>query len=189
FFLRKTPMAGTFSKIAQTSKRIMLVAALAVFYFVLAKLGLMLAYVHPSATAVWPPAGFTLAAFLVFGYRVCPGIFFGAFFSNLTTAGSLVTSIGIGIGNTLEGLIGAVLVDRFANGRNAFDRVRDIFKFTVLSAIISTMVSATFGVTCLSLAGFANWTDYGTIWLTWWLGDLTGDLLVAPLLVPRDARS
>ena len=78
-------------------------AGLAVVYFAAAKLGLRLAFVNPSATAVWPPTGIALAAFLIFGARVGPAIFVGAFLANLTTAGSIATSIGIALGNTLEG--------------------------------------------------------------------------------------
>src|SRR2546426_5632305 len=102
---------------------------LAVVYFCAAKLGLRLAYVHPSATAVWPPTGITLAAFLILGYRVWPGILLGAFLVNVTTAGSFGTSVGIATGNTLEGLCGAYLVNRFAGGRNVFDRPENIFRF------------------------------------------------------------
>src|SRR6058998_888460 len=90
------------------------VAGLAAVYLLAAKLGLMLAFVHASATAVWPPTGIALAAFLVFGYRVWPGIFAGAYLANITTAGTVATSLGIAAGNTLEGLIGAYLVNRFA---------------------------------------------------------------------------
>src|SRR6266849_5275300 len=91
---------------------------LTVVYVVAGKLGLMLAFVHASATAVWPPTGIALAAFLVFGYRVWPGVLVGAFLANITTAGSAATSVGIAAGNTLEGLVGAYLVNRFAGGRN-----------------------------------------------------------------------
>src|SRR5437016_12610359 len=86
------------------------VAGLAAVYLLAAKLGLMLAFVHASATAVWPPTGIALAAFLVFGYRVWPGIFAGAYLANITTAGTVATSLGIAAGNTLEGLTGAYLV-------------------------------------------------------------------------------
>jgi diguanylate cyclase (GGDEF)-like protein len=165
-----------------------MLATLAAVYFVAAKLGLRLAFVHASATPVWPPTGIALAAFLSFGYRVWPGIFLGAFLANVTTAGSVATSIGIGLGNTLEGLVGAYLVNRFANGRAAFDRARDIFLLAALAATLSTMVSATIGVTSLSLGGFARWTDYGSVWLTWWLGDAVGDLVVAPALLLWSAR-
>ncbi|TKS63052.1 MAG: hypothetical protein EWM73_01864 [Nitrospira sp.] len=160
-----------------------IIALLTALYFVAGKLGLSLAFVHANATAVWPPTGLTLAAFLLFGYRVWPGIFLGAYLVNISTAGSIATSLGIAVGNTLEGLVGAYLVTRFANGRNVFDRPHDVFKFAVLAGLGSTMVSATIGVTSLAVAGYADWANYGSIWLTWWLGDAAGDLILAPLLV------
>lgn len=164
-------------------KDLAVLASLVAVYVVAGKLGLRLAFVNASATAVWAPAGIALAAFLTLGYRVWPAILLGAFLVNVTTAGSVVTSICIGAGNTLEGLAGAWLVNKFARGRNAFERAQDIFKFTVLAAIASTMVSATCGVTTLALAGFAAWASYGSIWLTWWLGDAAGDLVVAPFAI------
>jgi signal transduction histidine kinase/integral membrane sensor domain MASE1 len=157
--------------------------ALSAVYFCTGKLGLFLAYLHPSASAVWPPSGIALAALLLWGYRLWPGIFVGAFLVNITTAGSLETTLGIAAGNTLEGLLGAWLINRFAGGPKAFERARNIFRFTALAALVSTAVGATVGVTALSLEGFVQWQQYAAIWLTWWLGDMAGDLLVAPLLV------
>lgn len=156
-------------------------------YFVAGKLGLRLAFAHPNATAVWPPTGLALAAFLILGYRIWPAIFVSAFLVNLTTAGSVASSIGIGIGNTLEGFIGAFLVNRFAGGRDVLNHTENLFRFTVV-AVLSTTVSATFGVTSLSLAGFANWADFRSIWLTWWQGDLAGDLVVTPVLLTWGVR-
>ena len=152
-------------------------------YFVSAKLGLKLAFVEPSATAVWPPTGITLAALLVLGYRFWPAVFLGAFVANLTTAGNLATSLLIAAGNTLEGLTGAWLVNRFANGRHAFERAQDIFKFVFLAGFLSTAISATLGVTSLSVFGYAPWASFGAVWLTWWAGDMAGALIVAPFLL------
>jgi signal transduction histidine kinase len=160
-----------------------LILILAAFYFAAAKLGLSLAFVHPSATAVWPPAGIALASFLLFGNRIWPAIALGAFLANATTAGSLATSVGIAAGNTLEGLVGAWLVNRFAGGRDALASPNNILNFIAVAAGLSTIVSATIGVTTLSIAGFAPWPDYGAIWTTWWLGDAVGDLLFAPPLL------
>src|ERR1700704_2215191 len=109
-------------------KRLMVLVGLTTAYFVAATLGLRLAYLNPSATAVWPGTGIALAAFLVAGYSVWPAILIGAFLVNVTTAGTFGTSVEIALGNTLEGLLGAYLVNRFANGRSAIDRVQDIFK-------------------------------------------------------------
>jgi diguanylate cyclase (GGDEF)-like protein len=156
---------------------------LAAIYFVAAKLGLRLAFAYPSATPVWPPTGIALAAYLIFGARVWPAIFVGAFFANLTTAGSVATSIGIGAGNTLEGLLASYLVRRFAAGRQAFARPRNAFRFAVLAAAVSPVLSATCGVTSLALGGFAPWAAFGRMWLTWWLGDGAGALVVAPVVL------
>lgn len=160
-----------------------LIAGLAAVYFAAGKLGLSLAFVHASATAVWPPTGIALAAFLFLGPRVWPGVFIGAFLVNLTTAGSALSSAGIAVGNTLEGLLAAYLVERYANGRHAFEHLQDVLRFAVIAALLSPVVSATVGVTSLCLTGYAQWSDFGPIWLTWWLGDAGGALVVAPLLI------
>ena len=162
---------------------LLLLAALAGVYFVAGKLGLKLAFLNASASAVWPCTGIALAAVLILGYRVLPAILIGAFLVNLTTAGSVATSIGIAVGNTLEGVVGCYLVPRFAGGQRAFERAHDIFKFGFLAAVVSTSVSATIGVTSLALGGFAKWAMYGPIWCTWWLGDAVGGLVVTPLLL------
>jgi PAS domain S-box-containing protein len=152
-------------------------------YFVAGKLGLMVAFLHVSASPVWPPTGMALAALLLFGIRFWPAIFVGALLVNVTTAGSVATSLGIATGNTLEGVLGAALVTRFANGRNAFDDARDIFKFAVVAGLLSTTVSATLGVGSLALGGYLPWASFGAIWLTWWLGDVAGAIVVAPVLI------
>jgi signal transduction histidine kinase len=166
-------------------------AALFGVYVVAGKLGLSLAFAHANASPVWPPTGIALAALLTLGYRVWPAIFAGSFCVNITTAGSVATSIGIAGGNTLEALLGAYLVNRYANGSRAFDHSQDVFKFAGFAAILSTMVSATIGVTSLALTGYAAWVDFDQIWLTWWLGDASGALIFTPVLVlwARDWRS
>ncbi|MBI2205982.1 MAG: MASE1 domain-containing protein [Candidatus Rokubacteria bacterium] len=151
-------------------------------YVVAGKLGLSLAFVHASASPVWPPTGIALGALLLTQYRVWPAILLGAFVVNATTAGSLVTSAGIAVGNTLEGLLGAWLVTRYAGGRDAFRRAGDVCRFA-LAGFVSSALSATIGVTTLALGGYASWAGYASIWSTWWLGDVGGALLVAPALV------
>lgn len=157
--------------------------SLATVYILAGKFGLQLAIFHPSATPVWPPTGISLAAFLLLGYWVWPAIFLGAFAVNVTTAGSMVSSLAIATGNTLEGLIGALLVNSLANGRKCFTQQGDTIKFLLLAAVFSTAVSATFGVTSLALGGYADWQRYDEIWITWWLGDVVGALIVTPAIV------
>ena len=164
------------------SRRAATVAVVAAAYYGAGKLGLSLAFVNASATAVWPPTGIALAALLILGNEVWPGVMLGAFLANITTAGTVATSLGIAAGNTVEGLLGAYLVRRLASGTRVFDLPHTIFKFAGLAGI-STMASATIGVNCLALGGLAAWSAFGPTWLTWWLGDTAGALVVAPALI------
>jgi diguanylate cyclase (GGDEF)-like protein len=152
-------------------------------YFASGKLGLALAMVHPSATLVWAPTGIALAACLVLGTWVWPAILVGAFAVNATTAGSAWTSLAIGIGNTLEPLAATELVNRFASGSRSFETVRDVTAYVLCAAVLSPVVAATTGVTALALGGYAAWSSYGSVWFTWWAGDASGALVVAPVIL------
>src|SRR5216683_381747 len=168
---------------SQIIKQILIGLAVCAAYILAGKLSLRLASVHPSATPVWPPTGIAIAALLTFGSSFWPAIFAGAFVVNLTTAGSVLSSLGISAGNTLEAVVACYLVTRFANGRRAFERTWDILRFALYAGILSSAVAATFGVTSLMLGGFASWNKYGLIWRTWWLGDAAGALLFTPFLL------
>ena len=163
--------------------RLLGLLGLAAAYFVAAKLGFLLAFEHPNATAVWAPTGIALAALIGGGRRFWPAVFIGAFAANVTTAVSPAVALGIAAGNTLEALLGAGLVNRFTRGREAFDRPRTVLGFTVLAGLLSTTASATIGVASLYLGGSAPSAHLGPVWLSWWLGDMGGALVIAPLLL------
>ena len=157
--------------------------AVALAYFVLAKLGLMLASINPSASPIWPPSGVALAAVLLGGPRLWPAIFIGAFAANAITAGTLTTSAVIALGNTLEGVIGGYLIQRWSGGSDTFASPVQVAKFVLVSAGPATITSATIGVLTLCLAGFADWHNFTPIWITWWLGDAAGALTVTPVIM------
>jgi PAS domain S-box-containing protein len=158
--------------------------ALACVYFLLAKLGLALASLHPSASPVWPPSGLALGAFLLWGNRVWPAIAIGAFFANATTFGSVASSLAIAAGNTLEAMITAWLLERWSGGSATFETPSGVAKFAGLSIAPGTMIAATIGVGSLALGGHvADTSKVMGIWMTWWLGDLGGQLLVTPVIV------
>jgi PAS domain S-box-containing protein len=162
---------------------IALSAAIAAAYFIAGKLGLGLAFVNASTTAVWPPTGIAIAGFLIFGRRIWPGVAIGAFLVNATTAGGVFSALSIAVGNTLEGWVGAELVARYARGRRAFEHPHDIFKYAVLAGMLSTTIAATVGATSLIGAHLARPEEFGAIWFTWWLGDAAGALVMGPLIV------
>jgi diguanylate cyclase (GGDEF)-like protein len=160
-----------------------LFVGLVALYFIVGKLALRLAFLNASASPVWPCTGIALAALLLFGYRVWPAIFAGAFFVNFTTAGTALTALGIAAGNTLEAFAACYLVMHFANGRNAFQRSQNIFRFVVFAGMIGAAIGASIGTATLMLGGLAHWPQYFSIWLTWWMGDGVGALVVTPFIL------
>jgi PAS domain S-box-containing protein len=146
-----------------------------------AKLGIELSVAHGVITPVWAPSGISLAALLILGLRYWPAVAVGAFVANATSDASLAVAAGIAVGNTLEAVVGAVLVRRLGF-RLALDRVRAVLALVVGGALVSTAISATNGVGVLTLAGDLQ-ESFGSAWLLWWFGDAAGELMVAPVLL------
>ena len=157
------------------------VALVAAVYFGGAKLGLNLAVGHGVITPVWPPTGIAIAALLLLGPRLWPAVAIGAFAGNATSGVSLWVAAGIAVGNTLEAVVAVHLLRR-VSFRVSFERMQDVVRFACASALAAA-VAATNGVTVLALADSAAASPYGSRWLLWWLGDATGALLVAPLIL------
>ncbi|MFH0352337.1 MAG: MASE1 domain-containing protein [Chromatiales bacterium] len=141
------------------------VVAVSFLYVATAKLGLMYAVVGNTVTLVWPPSGIAVAALLVYGYRLVPGIALGALLVNLGTGIPLLTAGGIAMGNTLEAMTGVLLLTRLTRFHNSLDRLRDVFALIVSAALCSTMVGASLGVAALALAGTIPLSEYGSAWL------------------------
>ena len=159
------------------------VAVIAGAYYGSAKVGLDLAFATKSVTAIWPPTGIALAALVIWGRSVWPGVALGAFLANLWTGVPLITVLGITTGNTLEAVVGAYLLSWVADFRPSLERLRDVLALVVLAGIISTAIAATIGVTSLIIGNEVSFDDFGSVWRVWWLGDMGGDLLVAPVLM------
>lgn len=157
--------------------------AIGAIYFALAKGGLALASIHPSATPIWPPTGVALAAALLRGYRIWPAIFTAAMVANATTAGSVATSMGIATGNSLEAVVGAYLINRWSGGCNTFSTPNSVAKFALICVVIATPISASIGLTSLATVGYIEPKDFADAWITWWLGDATGALVITPVIV------
>jgi anti-anti-sigma factor len=162
--------------------------AVTVAYTASGRLGLHLAFESRSVTAIWPPTGIALVALIIWGYRLWPAVALGALLTNLDTGVPAVTVLGIVCGNTLEALAGAFLLRRVAHFRPSLQRVRDVLALVVYGAVISTIVSASIGVTSLLIGGAISSAHLASVWRTWWLGDMGGDLIVAPPLLIAASR-
>ena len=152
-------------------------------YLVIATLALKLASINPSATPIWPPTGLALASVILWGYRVSPAIYLAAFLANVAIAGSIHTSALIAFGNTLECLVGGYLVNRWSAGIATFDTPAGVTKFALICLLAATPISATLGVVTLVAAGSADLSESLQVWVTWWLGDLAGAIVVAPVII------
>jgi signal transduction histidine kinase len=151
-------------------------------YVAAGKLGLSLAFVNASASAVWPPTGIALAACLLGGTWVWPAIFAGAFLVNVTTSPEVLPALAIAGGNTLEGVAGAWLVRRTARGLDAFDTAPRLLRYCG-AVMVAAALAATIGVGALVAGGLAPAAAAPSIWMTWWLGDFSGGVLVAPAII------
>jgi PAS domain S-box-containing protein len=164
-------------------KSTLLIIAATIVYIVAGKLSLSMALAHPSASPVWLPTGLALLAVSYFGYRVWPAIFIGAVVVNMTTAGTIATSLGIAVGNTLEAVVGAWFLLRWCGGLAFYTHPRYIVHYICLVAVVSTAISATTGVGVLAIGGHVYGEEIGSVWLTWWLGDAVSNLVIPPLIL------
>lgn len=142
-----------------------------------------------NATAIFAPSGIAFVAIFFFGYKVAPGVFLGSFIGNNNLYLPNFTLIGfgvalaIGIGASMEGSLGVYLLKKFGTREHPFEQVRSVWVFILLSALTSCLVNATIGSSALVIGGFAPPALHGDIWLTWWLGDAAGVVILAPLFI------
>lgn len=177
----------------QTRTQVVAINALiAIVYLAAAKLGLSYAVVQANVTAVWPPAGIAIGAAFLWGPRVAPSIFFGALATNLSTGDlPLFGAFAIALGNTSEAMAAFLLARRVGFHGGPMNQPKHVWVFLALVALIATPISAIIGTVTLYLSGAlaegAAWAAFET----WWLGDLTGALLFAPLVIAwsRPARA
>jgi len=162
------------------------VGLIAGVYFVAARMSLALAIPPGYATAVWPPSGIALAAILLLGGRIWPGIWIGAALVNLTVEASFITAALVATGNTLEAFVGGSLIRRYVGIPRRFERGEDVVKFIVLSAL-SPAIAATVALVPLTLGHALSWLEILRNWWTWWQGDVAGIIIVTPLILSWSA--
>src|SRR5258706_565027 len=172
-----------FLMLARHYRYLVRVSLLTIVYFGAGKLGLEFALIQENVTLLWAPTGIALAALLCFGYRIWPALVLGAFLINASTSAPLGVAFATAVGNPLEALAGVYLLWRLVGFHAELDRLQDVLGFVGLAVVVSTIISATIGVTSLWLAHEISGVMYGQVWVEWWLGDAMGALLVTPVLL------
>lgn len=156
-------------------------------YFFFADFGLRLDAVGGFASLFWLPTGLSLAAVILLGSRVFPAILLGAFTANYVHGAPFAVSSSIALGNTLEAVVGAYLLHRFVDFHPSLERLKDVLGLIVLAGLISTLISATIGVTSLFLGGVLD-TPFLSTFVAWWMGNVISNLIFAPFLLVWDHR-
>ncbi|HEX6938442.1 MAG TPA: MASE1 domain-containing protein [Longimicrobiales bacterium] len=159
--------------------RALLVAGL---YLLAVRLGFLLSFIEQTAMTFWPAAGVALAAALLWGYGVWPGIFVAQLVADYFFGTQSVGAFATAMGNTAGALLGAYAIRRLAGADSRYDRLRDVLVLFVVP-VFSTAVSPTIGLAGYALAGVVPWERFAPLWGVWWLGDLVGALVAAPAIL------
>lgn len=168
-----------------------LLLAIALAYLVCGRLGLLLAIPPGFATALFPPAGLALACLIHFGWRAVPGVWLGSLLLNVSVSWpasgwpawtDVALAACIAVGSTLQAITGRWLLRRWLGLPLQWDDERSLLRFAVVSAT-STVVAASIGISALWSFAHINRSDIAFSWLTWWVGDSIGVLMITPLLL------
>jgi len=165
-------------------RRVLIGIGIAVAYYVSARLGLLLQLPGTNASAIWAPSGIGFAALLLYGTGYWPAVTVAAFVANLLTLPSgpvWLVSSAIAAGNTLELVVAVTLVRRVSGAQNPFERGKDTVWFVVVAAL-SSLLAATNGAVVLRAAGIISPALQYSAWVTWWIGDVAGIVILAPAL-------
>lgn len=180
-----------FANLMRKQSGVAITMSVAALYFFAARIGLLLAFEQTNASPVWPPSGLAFALALMFGRRVYPGILLGAFCANLTVFSAnqaapmvsiLVASLAIACGNTVETICGMWLIRRFGDPEKCFSRLRGALHFLGVSAVMC-LCGATVGATILTVVDIIPFAMWSRVWFTWWLGDVSGIVVLTPTIV------
>lgn len=143
-----------------------------------------------AISVIWPATGFSLAALLLFGYKISPGIFIGNFCYNFyhiypsaSFFSALLAASLISGGSLIQALTGFYIISRYATVEY-FKTVRDMVIFLLFGGFLTCLIASTIGVSTLALMGyFENHHDIFITWLTFWIGDMMGVYIFTPAIV------
>ncbi len=174
-------------------KKIIIFLFVSLGYYVMAEVCRNLASTPQSVTPVWLPDGLAVGAILIWGNWLWFSVFLGSFLANIFAFKddssfinlliSFLPVFLIALGTTFGTLGGAYLLKKFVKEDYPLDRIINVLKFFVLVGLITPIINATVGVTSLTLSGKIDWSIYITVWLTWWVSNVSGILIIAPILL------
>ncbi len=139
------------------------------------------------ATAIFPSAGFAIGICVSTRLRYLPAVFIGAFLLNAhdllapdaAVMQELSIALMIGLASSIQAYVGTRYLQKWTH--QAMDSGRDILHFLFGMPLVCC-ISASISVLALTLFGKMAQEDMQINWFAWWLGDLVGVILVAPMV-------
>jgi diguanylate cyclase (GGDEF)-like protein len=160
------------------------VILVAIAYFLAAILSLQFSLNESNISLIWLPSGIALAALLIFGWQVIPGVILGAFTAAFSTAAPFSFALTTAIGNPLAALVSALLICR----GNKFpclklDSNSSLFSLIFFGVLLGPVISATIGSLGMLLSNMVTPAELTAIWSSLWLGDALGVLVFTPFFL------
>ena len=165
------------------SSELLLMVSFALGYFAAAEVGQALSVKPGNFATVWPPSGLYFAALLLTAPVTWPRLVAAALVANLASDllhGQIAwISVSFWLADTVEAVIGASLLRWLFPSPFTFGRLKNTIGLVCVCGLISAPCGAIVGALTVNIAFGTAFSDS---WLTWWIADLVGILLVAPLV-------
>ncbi len=158
------------------------ILSLALVYYFFGQLGLLIQK-YPGITPMWPPSGIAIAAAILFGKRIWPGITLGVLILAYSARIPFTSTVTVTLGNTVEPILAVYLLEKTVNLDTLFEQVKNIFTYLGFAVFVAPIISATVGAFGFCAGGAQPWSEFNSMWLTWWLGNATGNLVLAPFIL------
>lgn len=176
---------------ARVGRQVLETAAVAALYFGLGQLCLQFQLIRGNSVLIWPPAGLALAALLIRGMRLWPGVTAGTLLIELTLGPgdrTLLTSVGVMVGNTLAPVVGCYLLTRRCGFQNSLDRLRDVLAFLAVGVLLGTAITALVGPVFFTIAGISPPRRLAISIMKWFVAHAQAEVVLTPLLLAWAAR-
>lgn len=170
-------------------KRVAISVALMLVYVITGKLGLMLAMPPGYASAIFPPAGIAIAVTYIAGRKYLPAIFLGSLLLNSWVGYSahqqfnllsLEVAALIAVASVTQAWIGGRWLRQMIVYPTTLDAPHEVIRFVILSPVIC-LISASISIASLWALGLVEWSNFFSSWVSWWVGDFLGLMVMLPL--------
>ncbi|MCB5191629.1 EAL domain-containing protein [Methylobacillus arboreus] len=168
---------------ARPIRYLLISIAIALGYFLLGHSTMQLGIPETFATFIWPPAGFALAVLILGGLRMLPGLLVGAVMTQYSANLPVLGAVTIAFSSIASAAFGYYILTRYIKFEAAMTRLRDLLGMILTGAILSPLLSATFGCLSLKSFGVVQGPALYEIWLQWWMGDALGIILLTPAIL------